>query len=120
MKVFFVLLLCPFLNVLASTSGIYGPRRPRPRTPDTLTKENLADRKRLKFTNVLIDRHILEKTIRNKIIHFVVQQDEEIMKKLTFMFALPEKDINEDLEYQKALEYELTLELNKEFGNYKI
>ncbi|XP_050420518.1 uncharacterized protein LOC126833303 [Adelges cooleyi] len=116
MNVFFVLLLCPFLNVLASSSQTYTPRRPTRRTPDKLTKANKGDRNRLKFTNVLIDKHILERTIRNKIIHFVVRLDEEIMKKMTFMFALPERSIDEDLEYQKALEEELQLELNREFG----
>ncbi|XP_050420498.1 uncharacterized protein LOC126833284 isoform X2 [Adelges cooleyi] len=117
MKVFFVLLCCFTLNVVTSTNFPI-PRTPTQRTPDICTTANLPDRRRLNATNQFIQIHIDRRTIRNKIMQFVVRQDEDIMKKLTFMFALPEKEINGNFDYQKALEDELQQELSRNLSFY--
>ncbi|XP_050437740.1 uncharacterized protein LOC126843972 isoform X2 [Adelges cooleyi] len=88
MKVFYVLMICSFIYVFA-------------------TDDDPADRKVLDTTNILIYKHIDRNTIRNKIKHFAYRRNEFSMKELTFMFAIPEQNIDGDPIIQHALEIQL-------------
>ncbi|XP_050444228.1 uncharacterized protein LOC126847857 isoform X10 [Adelges cooleyi] len=91
MKVIYVLMYCVFLNVL--------------------TNADIAEkRKMLHTTNILIEIHIGKGTLWNIIKHFACIIDFS-MDQLTFMFAIPEKNFDNDRAKQRMLEFGLQLKL---------
>ncbi|XP_050436454.1 uncharacterized protein LOC126843116 isoform X1 [Adelges cooleyi] len=91
MKVVYVLIFCTSLYVLA-------------------TDDTSDDRKKLKATNILIQVHIDEETIWDKIKYFACHNNYS-MEQLTFIFALPEQDYDNNPITQHRFERELQVQL---------
>ncbi|XP_050444472.1 uncharacterized protein LOC126848013, partial [Adelges cooleyi] len=109
MKVLYVLLCCVVLclNVLASSD-----EEDDKQLVEMERSADLENRKRLHTTNTFIKKHVKQRTVRGKITHFVCQ-NAVTMEKLTFMFALPEQNFNEDPVIQHAMELELQREMHE-------
>ncbi|XP_050421303.1 uncharacterized protein LOC126833800 [Adelges cooleyi] len=116
MKVLYVLLCCAFLNVIAHID--YEFVEESEMIAQIEREAELNARKRLETTNILIREHIDRNTIVGKIIEVV--ENEVLMEKLTFMFALPEQDYQQDCHLQDLMELNLQLVMVEGSGLTKV
>ncbi|XP_050423879.1 uncharacterized protein LOC126835379 isoform X1 [Adelges cooleyi] len=119
MKVIYVLHFCAILSVLAvDTPGPSQEPTQRLVSASVGTKEivdDIDEMKQIETTNILITRHIETNSIWDIIKHFV-GLGEFSMVQLTFMFALPEQDFDDNCIMQHFLEARLQRKLFKDIN----
>ncbi|XP_050439555.1 uncharacterized protein LOC126845026 isoform X1 [Adelges cooleyi] len=121
MKLFYVIVIYAFLNVVAN--GAYNTevrRNPEDKLTDVhIDTENVEDRKNLETTNELIRTLVNRKTAGFNIKNFAWQHRLS-MKHLTFMFAIPEQDCDNNSFLQYIMELYLQQKLIEHLGHFAV